>query len=394
MARFGQGFIQSLTQPSYGQGLFNLGQQLGSAPTRRMEQQEQSKAMTMVNDALASQDPQKLLAAAQAIQQIDPQTATKLSQAAGQLNTQRKQAGVEQLEQGGQEITAQAQKSRAVQMALQRGDKESAQAIRSGLMDPKNYVSGILAPSGSGVTSSRSAGQYKDSENNIYEVDIQRTSRGSQRKYIPVSPNAPETPVGKITPVGGQFRETAGESTQRQADVAGSKAEAGEFGKLRVQAAEELPTLLSQKNDIDMAMASLDSISTAGIPAQVENYLRKATGGQNPDVANYELLVGEAMFKRLKPLFGGVISEGEREAVVSLYANLKRGNPANRSILQQMKRKLDESVEKANLIRSSENLEEYNLKLDKFFPTPTEETENVQPKTYTYNIETGELEEQ
>ena len=33
-----------------------------------------------------------------------------------------------------------------------------------------------------------------------------------------------------------------------------------------------------------------------------------------------------------------------------------------------MKRKLDETIEKGNLVRSSENFNDYNTKLDKFFP--------------------------
>lgn len=187
-------------------------------------------------------------------------------------------------------------------------------------------------------------------------------------KTIPVG-DAPDKPVGNTQIISG----TTGASAFDKPEIQGEVTTAQEFSKVRVQAAEEIPTLVSQKNDIELAIESLDQISTAGIPAQVENYLRSATGGQDPNVANYELLVGEAMFARLKPLFGGVISEGERQAIVSLYSNLKRGNPANRSILQQMKRKLDETIEKGNLIRSSENFDEYNLKLDKFFPESSEQ---------------------
>jgi len=193
--------------------------------------------------------------------------------------------------------------------------------------------------------------------------DINNPQSNPITKTVPVG-SAPDEPVGKTQIIS----DTTGASAFDKPGIQGDVTTAQEFSKVRVQAAEEIPTLVSQRNDIELAIESLDQISTAGIPAQVENYLRSATGGQDPNVANYELLVGEAMFARLKPLFGGVISEGERQAIVSLYSNLKRGNPANRSILQQMKRKLDETIEKGNLIRSSENFNEYNLKLDKFFP--------------------------
>jgi len=44
MAKFGQGFLQALTQPSYSKGLFDLGEQLGSAPGRlaRLEKMKQA----------------------------------------------------------------------------------------------------------------------------------------------------------------------------------------------------------------------------------------------------------------------------------------------------------------------------------------------------------------
>lgn len=207
----------------------------------------------------------------------------------------------------------------------------------------------------------------RDQEGNEFiEFSIQNINAPDSdpiTKTIPVG-DAPDEPVGKTQIISS----TTGASAFDKPEIQGDVTTAQEFSKVRVQAAEEIPTLVSQRNDIELAIESLDQISTAGIPAQVENYLRSATGGQDPNVANYELLVGEAMFARLKPLFGGVISEGERQAIEALYSNLKRGNPANRSILQQMKRKLDETIEKGNLIRSSENFDEYNLKLDKFFP--------------------------
>lgn len=53
MARFSQQFIQSLTQPSFGQGLFQVGQAVGQIPTttRAMQQQKKEK------ETLAGFDP-------------------------------------------------------------------------------------------------------------------------------------------------------------------------------------------------------------------------------------------------------------------------------------------------------------------------------------------------
>jgi hypothetical protein len=50
MAKFGQGFIQSLTQPGYSQGLFNLGTALGQAPAVAAEKRERESMLAQIKD--------------------------------------------------------------------------------------------------------------------------------------------------------------------------------------------------------------------------------------------------------------------------------------------------------------------------------------------------------
>lgn len=66
MARFGQGFLQAATQPSFGQGLFTAGQQLGQMPGNiRQKRQEQQMLGGLVpgtpeyNEALAKLQMQR-----------------------------------------------------------------------------------------------------------------------------------------------------------------------------------------------------------------------------------------------------------------------------------------------------------------------------------------------
>ena len=88
MARFSQQFIQSLTQPSFGQGLFQVGQAVGQIPTttRAMQQQRERK------ETLAGFDPntvEGLQGLAQYYQsQGDMANAAKLATAARDLATQ------------------------------------------------------------------------------------------------------------------------------------------------------------------------------------------------------------------------------------------------------------------------------------------------------------------
>ena len=92
MARFSQQFLQSLTQPSFGQGLFQVGQAVGQIPTttRAMQQQRERK------ETLAGFDPntvEGLQGLAQYYQsQGDMANAAKLATAARDLATQEANA--------------------------------------------------------------------------------------------------------------------------------------------------------------------------------------------------------------------------------------------------------------------------------------------------------------
>ena len=50
MARFGQSFIQSLTQPGYSQGMFDLGSTLGQAPALAKEKREREGMLAQLKD--------------------------------------------------------------------------------------------------------------------------------------------------------------------------------------------------------------------------------------------------------------------------------------------------------------------------------------------------------
>ena len=53
MARFGQSFLQALTQPSYGQGLFELGGTIGQAPAAAAERSRRESMMEQIMSGLS-----------------------------------------------------------------------------------------------------------------------------------------------------------------------------------------------------------------------------------------------------------------------------------------------------------------------------------------------------
>ena len=133
MARFGQGFLNALTQPSYGQGLFQLGGAIGGAPAANAERQAKQAAMALVNEAVASNDPAKLTQAATAVSRFDQQLGIQLAQAAQKATMlqKRKSAMSPLFAKGGLEDPS--AYASAAQGLLDLGDPEAVELGQQGL---------------------------------------------------------------------------------------------------------------------------------------------------------------------------------------------------------------------------------------------------------------------
>ena len=200
--------------------------------------------------------------------------------------------------------------------------------------------------------------------------DINKPSSAPVIKYVPIG-DSPDQPVGAVTIIS----QRTGAGAFDKPGIAGDVRKEQEFADLKVEATAQLPELMSQSRILDDAVAALETMESQGLPEVIVNTIRSEFGVQDPDIAEYEMLVGELMFSRLKPLFGGVISEGERQAIVGLYNDMKRGEPANRRILMQLQKKVKETIVKANLMRRADSFDDYNTALDRMYPTEEEKTE-------------------
>jgi hypothetical protein len=131
-----------------GAPIAQFGQNIGGMLTSGVQKQQKQTDAAEVQKLLEQNkdNPEQLTALYQKYASEGKTDLANLFKQAADAATQKRTAQVASLEQGGAEITAQAQRSRAVQMALQRGDREAAQAIRSGLMDPKEYVDKVAGP--------------------------------------------------------------------------------------------------------------------------------------------------------------------------------------------------------------------------------------------------------
>ena len=125
MAKFGQSFIQSLTNPGY--GMFELGNTIGQAPALAKEKKAKQGMLQLVQEALISNDPTVMEDAGKEIFQTDPEMGAKLIQGAQKLRTTAQAGRTSRGIQGG--LTAiQAAATRGVPLA---DLKEAQQSVIS-----------------------------------------------------------------------------------------------------------------------------------------------------------------------------------------------------------------------------------------------------------------------
>ena len=211
---------------------------------------------------------------------------------------------------------------------------------------------------GGGVTSSRSGGSWRDSEDNVYEASIVRTDKGEQRRFVPISPNAPKDPVGKVTRVGGAYSETAVERTTRGVTEAGAKKTAENWADLRSAAVDKLPRIERSIAKTDKSLQLLEQIKTGGWSTAVVRQVQDVFGVTPENEAQFNLLAGQAVLDGLEN-FKGAISEGERMYLERLYQDLKKSGGANKGILLQMQETFKASLADAQLRANSASEEEY-----------------------------------
>ena len=133
MARFGQGFIQALTNPSYQQGLFTAAQGLGAAPGVAAEEQKKERMFSELQNAISSNDPDIIDQAAKSALKIDPQLGLELSEKARILReasrTQNAQGSLSYLQNQMQSVLKDSSLSPTAQQNKLNQLQESANAI-------------------------------------------------------------------------------------------------------------------------------------------------------------------------------------------------------------------------------------------------------------------------
>ena len=364
MARFSQQMLAGLLNPSYQKELAQVGRSIGAAPGMLAARQQKEQRQAEIRELLQqhANNPAKLQQLANQYRaQGNEEAATAFQNAAqaavtkqNKQNNRGLQGALQAITQGamrGIPLTSdkEADLRSTVQSALQLGGTQE-QIVAA-------YKAGLK---GGDVKSSRSGGRYRDEKGNIYELSIQRTPQGEGQVWLPVTQNAPKTPVGKVTPIGGAYGETAGQKMERDVTTAGESEGAKGYAQLRTEAIDSLPQIEAAIYDAEKSLEVLNEIDTGGFTTAVVRAATDFLGVTPGNEAEFNLLAGQQILKGLNA-FEGAISEGEREFLASLYQRLERSEGANRAILLTMidesKRLLRDAKARANSRTEQEYLD-------------------------------------
>lgn len=329
----------------------------------------------------------------QALQSVDLNTEEGLTQAAKvyqklglqpqalamlEKASKKKQAKQTLLEQGGADITLEAQKKRAMAMAAEAGDLQALRAIKGGLIDPKVYAQAQIGMSKDAKvgTSSRTV---RDSKGNLFTVvPITDAKTGvTKNSYAPIG-DGPSRPQGQVTPISNTTGYSGADTQRDRIDLAKvksglNKSEAELDADLKkgnidyqtyadiVQKKQErwdgekadilntYPDMLVEKQNIEGALQTLDTTSTSGIISSIESMKDYLGLGTTATHAQLNKAMSNYVLQNLKSL-GANPTEGERKFLIDAAANIGRGTEANVALFESTLERLNQNIDAARYV--------------------------------------------
>ena len=235
-------------------------------------------------------------------------------------------------------------------------DKLAAQ----GIVTPDNLKTFLAESKGSDM---RQGGRYtvRDSEGNIFAATtaFSNETASFETKYAPLGKSTSVEPVGAIeilTKEGVTFQEKE-DIKIKTADQIGNDAEFREARMGALGAKFEIEENLIGLNE---TLSLLNSVKTGGPIANISGSITKFLGTTPADREELEFRLASRVLSNLKSTFGGAITEGERQYLIDISANIKKGNKGNRAIIENLKEIQERAKKRNDLLLSARNFEEYN----------------------------------
>tara|TARA_R110000823_G_scaffold315553_2_gene448120 strand:- start:2092 stop:3090 length:999 start_codon:yes stop_codon:yes gene_type:complete len=238
----------------------------------------------------------------------------------------------------------------------------------------------------SGLTEKYTKGStftVNDGENDFIAIPTVNSGTGEMEIQYKAIGGGAGQPVGKTRITGGDFALTPEQESARKGGVAGAEKVAQKFGELKVESVARLPEMRSNMDSLQSSLKLLETVKTGG-PINLAAYgMKEFFGLTSGDKAQLERAMAMSILQSLKPIFGGLISEGERKSLMEIGANVKRGNPANTAIIKSMIERLNNAADNALMYTTADSQEEYETLVKNMFKpeTPAEPKKTWQQLT-------------
>ena len=379
MAKFGQGFIQSLTQPGYSQGMFNLGTALGQAPAVAAEKKAKQGMLKDLQEALISNDPSVIEARGAALLETQPELGAKLIERARALRTTAQEGRTSRGLQGG--LTGITQASSMLNAARAAKDPAKTQEAAQMLREAKRSVVG-LGGTAENIREAEDAGrkteegdkfgatvtEWTDDQGNVVLKSIQREDGKSYELGNTTTPLTSDNFVGLTkrekkgvsVNVGGKTESAYSTEIGKSLAKADTTAiEAGRSGANTLGTISEARIVLAENPEVlgiggDVADTARKSLSRlmSGLGVDSSDPLFKQITEQSSAADMYRAFQQDFVRPRMEAT-KGAISDREYTSFLASVPGLLSTPQGYEAVLDFMERAATAAVLKADSIESA-----------------------------------------
>ena len=229
-----------------------------------------------------------------------------------------------------------------------------------GVVTPANFKDFLAEKQGANL---RQGKRYtvRDEEGNMFAASttFSNVTGAFDTVYTPLGTTTTDSPVGDIeiiTEAGVSFAEKEKAKINTADQINNDKL----FGEARMDALGAKYEIEDNLIGLQEGLELLDTVKTGGPITNMTASVQKFLGTTPADRAELEFRLANRVLSNLKSTFGGVISEGEREYLIDISANIRKGNAGNRAILNSLLEIQQRAKIRNDLILSSRNFDEYN----------------------------------
>ena len=307
--------------------------------------------------ALGSQAPganeQNALKKQQMFQDQQQKQAQKKQQVAGIMQSAQGENRIEKLKDTANRLRATGTYENLM-LAEQLDDKAANMQLEQ---DKLQVQRGKVEATAAGGGSATDGHLMKDKAGNFYQTFNYKDKLGTPSvKYVPIGGSPEyneETILVPVSKSGDTVGMTAQEIVEAEVKAKGEIKNKGQFIEWKQGVFEDYSVASTQKNTLSRMIELTKQLAASGdlqggIPARAQELIYAMTGSRPKNLGELQMLFSMDSLSRLKPLFGGNISDGERIELRETFPNIMAGGQVNLEKLSVLERITDNAYASAN----------------------------------------------